>query len=79
MKRSFVSATAIAAAAFSLVGAQAAAEDYIIISNGNNAGLASQVAAAGGTLSKTYDFGVAVASSDDPAFAEALYDTSNVQ
>lgn len=69
-----------ATAACALLCASAAnAADYLIdINNGNNNNLAADVAAAGGTLEKVFPFGLAVASSDDPAFAENLFNISNV-
>lgn len=58
----------------------ASAADYLIgTNNGQNRSLASEIARAGGTLEKTFPFGLAIASSDNPMFADNLYDISNVQ
>ncbi len=57
------------------------AEKYLIIANGNTlpAEIYTQVGAAGGFLEKNYDFGVGVADSSDPAFAEKLLNMANVK
>lgn len=70
-----------AAAATALIGASAAnAADYLIgTNNGNNNDLWQHVEAAGGTLKKTYPFGLAVATSDNASFADNLYDIANIQ
>lgn len=70
-----------ASAVSALLCASAAnAADYLIGVHGNHqSDLWEKVAAAGGTLQKTYPFGLAVASSDDPAFADKLYDLATVQ
>ncbi|MEJ2256782.1 MAG: S8 family serine peptidase [Woeseiaceae bacterium] len=56
------------------------AADYLIGASGKNLNsLNGVVSRAGGTLERTFPFGIAVASSDDPAFAENLYDIANIQ
>jgi len=55
------------------VGAEAQAARYLIVGNGAMPGnLAKQVKQAGGKLEQAYPFGVAVASSDNPAFAGSI-------
>ena len=50
-----------------------AGQDFVMISKGKlPSNLASQVEAAGGVLERTYPFGVAIASSDNPEFAAAF-------
>ena len=74
--------TAFCAGALSLglavSGAQAA--DYLIGTKGaKQKGLDAQVAEAGGTLTRSFPFGLAVASSDDPEFASKLSSIANIQ
>ena len=69
-----------AVSAAALITSAANAADYIIIGNGNKLpnNLASKVAAAGGTLEKSYPFGIAVASSDNPNFSSSISGVQNV-
>lgn len=73
--------SAALAGSCAMLGLSAAnAADYLIgINNGHNTSLASEIAEAGGMLKKTFSFGLAIASSDDPLFAEKMFDISNVQ
>jgi len=56
-----------------LASADASAARYLLVSNGAlPSNLAKQVQQSGGTLEKSYPFGVAVASSDNPKFAKSI-------
>ena len=80
MKVSRLAAAVAGAMALGLMASAATAADYLIGVNGAELrGLDKKVAAAGGTLTRTYPFGLAVASSEDPAFASRLGKTARVQ
>lgn len=64
---------AVIASASLLLAAEADAASYLIVSNQSlPADLSAQVNKAGGKLEKTYPFGLAVASSDNPKFASSI-------
>ncbi|MEZ5891537.1 MAG: S8 family serine peptidase [Parvularculaceae bacterium] len=80
--RKLLTTTAItAAASMAIFGGSANAAKYIIIANGNSlpAEIYSQVGSSGGILQKNYSFGVGVAESSDPAFADKLLNVANVK
>lgn len=76
----FISASAILGIACGTIST-AHADNFIIIGDGNAlpADIYTKVSAAGGYLDKSYAFGVGVASSNDPLFAEKLLDTAAVR
>ena len=80
MKLSQLTVAAAGAMSLCLAASAANAADYLIGSKGaNQKGLEAQVAEAGGTLTRSFPFGLAVASSDDPEFASKLQGIANIQ
>lgn len=64
---------AVIASGAMLLSGQAGAASYLIVANqALPSNLSTQVKQAGGKLEKTYPFGVAVASSDNPRFAASI-------
>lgn len=64
---------AVIASGALLLATQADAASYLIVANQSlPTNLAAQVAKAGGKLERTYPFGLAVASSDNPKFASSI-------
>jgi len=64
---------ALVASGALLIAAESNAASYLIVANGSlPTNLSDQVRKAGGKLEKSFPFGVAVASSDNPGFAKSI-------
>lgn len=80
MKASRLATAAAGTMSLCLMASTASAADYLIGINGaSQKDLDTQVANAGGTLTRSYPFGLAVASSDHPDFAKNLGKNAKVQ